>query len=213
MANAGFLGRAWGVPEFAGTSVSTGGGDGVSRIGGGPGLAGTDRFAEGWGGVMAMGVGVGGGAHPSWLGLVSSGLLCGLSDGGGGGCCASGGLGLAGLFGLGVSRLRCRRSSVIVSRGGGGLVCTGKYFSRNLWLRVVILPEPSTRTTYWSNWRTSITTPVLSHFVGYGPVWFWMRTWLPTARGGSLLVCSDHPSTAVMWRFRRASSLVARVCG
>ena len=30
-------------------------------------------------------------------------------------------------------------------------------------------------------------------------------------RGERLLVCSDHPSAAFMWRFLRASSLVARV--
>ena len=195
------------MPEVAGTGASTGVRDGDSQLGGGPGLASTDGVAVGWGGVVC--VGGGGGAHPSWLGLVRSGQLSGLPDGGGGGSSASGGLGLGGLPGLGVSRLRCRRSSLMVCRGG--LVCTGMYFLRNFRFRVVILPEPSTRTTYWSNWRTSITMPVLSHLVGYGPVWFWMRTWLPTARGGSLLVCSVHLSAAFMWRFRRASSLMARV--
>ena len=52
----------------------------------------------------------------------------------------------------------------------GDLGMTGWYARRNFLLRRVTLPDPSTRTTYWSNWRTSITTPVLSHFVGYGPV-------------------------------------------
>ena len=46
-----------------------------------------------------------------------------------------------------------RRSSAMVCCGGGG--CTGMNLRRNFLFRMVILPEPSTRTTYWSNWRTS----------------------------------------------------------
>ena len=86
-----------------------------------------------------------------------------------------------------------------------GCGCTGTYFLRNLQLRRVTLPEPSMCVTYWSNWRTSMTTPVLSHLVGLGPDWFWIRTWLPTAKGGSVLVCSDHLSPAFMCLFLRAS--------
>ena len=56
-----------------------------------------------------------------------------------------------------------------------------------------------------------MTTPVLSHLVGLGPDWFWIRTWLPTAKGGSLLVCSDHLSAAFICLFLRAFSLAARV--
>ena len=76
---------------------------------------------------------------------------------------------------------------------------------------MVILPEPSTRTAYWSNCRTSMMLPVLSHLVGCGPVWFWIRTWLPTFSGGSRLVCSDHLSDARMCRLRKASSRADRV--
>ena len=143
-----------------------------------------------------------------WTITAWGGCPCGFSDGGGGSS-ASGGLELDCLVGLGGSMARCLRSSSFVCRGG--VICTGMYFLRNLRLWVVIRPEPSKRMTYWSNWRTSITTPVLSQFVGYGPVWFWIRTWLPTVRGGSLLVCSDHLSASFMWRFNRVSSLVARV--
>ena len=50
---------------------------------------------------------------------------------------------------------------------------TGVYFLRYFLLQRVTRPEPSTRTTYWSNCRTSTTMPVLSHLVGWGPVWFW----------------------------------------
>ena len=71
-------------------------------------------------------------------------------------------------LGLGGSLLMCLRSSLLVRRGGG--VCTGTYLLKNFRLRRVVLPDPSTRTTYWSNWRTSIMTPVLSHLVGCWPV-------------------------------------------
>ena len=64
---------------------------------------------------------------------------------------------------LGVGLAVKRRSSAMVSRGGG--LYTGVYCRRNFLLRRVILPEQSMRTTYWSYWRTSTTTPVLSHLV------------------------------------------------
>lgn len=63
--------------------------------------------------------------------------------------------------------------STVIREGTG---YTGIYFLRNFLLRSVTRPEPSTLTTYWSNWRTSITSPVLSHFNGCGPTWFWTRT-------------------------------------
>lgn len=66
----------------------------------------------------------------------------------------------------------------------GGLVCTGMYFFRNFRLRVVILSELLIRTIYWLNWRILIIIFVLFRFVGYGFVWFWMRTWLLIVRVG-----------------------------
>ena len=53
---------------------------------------------------------------------------------------------------------------------------TGTYLRRILRLRNVTLPDPSTLMTYWSNCLTSVTRPVLSHFFGWGPVWFCRRT-------------------------------------
>ena len=53
--------------------------------------------------------------------------------------------------------------------------------------------------------------PVLSHFVGCGPVWFWIRTVSPTANGGRRRVCSVHRSADIMCLFRSAFSLYARV--
>ena len=94
---------------------------------------------------------------------------------------------------------------------GGGAGYTGTYCLRNFLFRSVTLPEPSTRITYWSNCRTSTTTPVLSHLRGWGPIWFCTRTWSPTVRGGSRLVCSDQRSALLMWRFRSASSRAAKV--
>ena len=70
------------------------------------------------------------------------------------------------------------------ARASGARGTTGRYLRRNFLFRRVTRPEPSTRTTYWSNWCTSTTIPVLSHLVGWGPVWFWMRTQSPTTSGG-----------------------------
>ena len=64
------------------------------------------------------------------------------------------------------------------------LAWAGKYFLRNLLFRSVGRPDPSMQTMYWSNWRTSMIVPVLSHFVGCGPTWFWTRTVSQTFRGG-----------------------------
>ena len=63
-----------------------------------------------------------------------------------------------------------RRSSATVVLGGAEW--TGMYLRRNFLLRKVTLPEPSVLMMYWSNWRTSVTRPVLSHFFGCGPTWF-----------------------------------------
>ena len=54
------------------------------------------------------------------------------------------------------------------ARASGARGTTGRYLRRNFLFRRVTRPEPSTRTTYWSNWRTSTMIPVLSHLVGGG---------------------------------------------
>ena len=83
--------------------------------------------------------------------------------------------------GAGVGRVRC--SSFATGSGGkasrlsgAARVIAGVNFRRNLRLRNVMRPEPSTRIAYWSCCRTSTTFPVLSHLRGLLPVWFWMRT-------------------------------------
>ena len=96
-------------------------------------------------------------------------------------------------------------------RGFGRRVIAGENFRRNWRLRRVTRPEPSTRMTYWLCWRTSTTSPVLSHRLGFGPSWFWRRTQSPTARGGSRRVCSLQRSASFIWRLRNASSLAASV--
>ena len=88
---------------------------------------------------------------------------------------------------------------------------TGVNVRRNRLFRRVTRPEASLRTTYWSNWRTSSMMPVLSHWVGWGPVWFWIRTESPTVSGGRCRVCSDKRSAACICRFRKASSRERRV--
>ena len=47
-------------------------------------------------------------------------------------------------------------SNMSLARGA----ITGMYLRRNLRLRRVTRRDPSTLTTYWSYWRTSMTTPV-----------------------------------------------------
>ena len=101
------------------------------------------------------------------------GELCGASAGGavgnGSGCWGP----TASLTGMASGALK---SSVRGGVGWGGAGRGGVYFLRNFLFLRVTLPDPSTRTTYWSNWRTSTTRPVLSHFLGNCPVWFWRRT-------------------------------------
>ncbi len=88
------------------------------------------------------------------------------------------------------SSWRCSMSVSIVIAGLGGT--TGMNLRRNFRFRVVIFPDPSIFTTYWSNCRTSVTVPVLSHLFGCKPLWFCTRTLSPTANGGNRRVCSDH---------------------
>ena len=56
-----------------------------------------------------------------------------------------------------------------------------------------------------------MTVPVLSHFSGWDPVWFWMHTKSPTLRGRSRFVCSLQHSAAQICQFLNASSLAAKV--
>ena len=116
--------------------------------------------------------------------------------------------GRAGAWGLVLCRVVWTGPGAIIR---GALGTTGVYCRRNLRLRNVMRPDPSTLTTYWLNWRTSMMMPVLSHLVGCGPVWFWMRTVSPTCRGGNVRVCSDSRSASRMCRLRRASSLAMSV--
>ena len=100
-----------------------------------------------------------------------------------------------------------RPSTIIMGVGE----MTGVYFLSNFLLRRGSRPEPSTRTTHWSNCRISTTMNVLSHLVGWGPVWFWIRTVSPPASGERTRVCSDSHSAARKRRFLSASSLDVRV--
>lgn len=130
-------------------------------------------------------------------------------------------VGIAGELFLGVSMTGCGaclvlswcgrnfRSSRIDLRSAGCF--TGMNFLRNFLFLRVLRPDPSVFTTYWSNCFTSVMRPVLSHFVGNWPVWFCIRTWSPTTRGGSRRVCSVHCSADFICLFRRASSLLMRV--
>ena len=77
--------------------------------------------------------------------------------------------------------------------------------------RSVTRPDPSTRTTYWSNCRTSTTIPVRSHLVGFGPTRFYSLTQLPISSGGRTRVCSDSRSCVLMCRTRSASSRASSV--
>ena len=133
------------------------------------------------GGVVSWMSGAGGGwiwwSVPSSCDCISpvGGATTG-GRGGGSGTIAAGGwvggfMGIAGADGGG-----CDGNAVRGSWMGTGGLHTGVYFRRNLRLRNVTLPDPSTLMTYWSNCLTSMTRPVLSHFLGWGPVWFCRRT-------------------------------------
>ena len=88
---------------------------------------------------------------------------------------------------------------------------TGIYFLRNLRFLSVTRPDPSIRTMYWSYCLTSTIMPVLSHFVGFGPVWFCTRTVSPTTNGGRGRVCSLSRSQIFWCLLRSASSLASSV--
>ena len=70
--------------------------------------------------------------------------------------------------GLAGSLHKCLKSSCKVHQGCGAWMGTSQ--------ELVVVKGDSTRTidttTYWSNWRTSMTMSVLSHLLGCGPVWF-----------------------------------------
>ena len=72
---------------------------------------------------------------------------------------------------------------------------------RNFLLHNEVHPEPSIRTTYQNCWISAI-WPDLSHFSGWGPVWFWTNTWSPTQSGGNCLCCV-HRSAARIWWFQQ----------
>ena len=93
----------------------------------------------------------------------------------------------------------------------GDLAMCGVYRRRYFLLRSLTRSEPSTRTTYWSNCRTSTTIPVRSHLVGWGPTRFCSLTQVPMTSGGRTRVCSYSRSCALMCRTRSASSLASSV--
>ena len=102
------------------------------------GSAGADGFPVGGEGVRLLGGSCG--THDFRLGLVWSGVITArvgpVSGFAGDGCCGSSAcadLGLGCCSGLWGSMARCRRSSSMVRRGG--VVCTGRYFLKNLRLR------------------------------------------------------------------------------
>ena len=93
----------------------------------------------------------------------------------------------------------------------GVLAMCGVYRRRYFLLRSVTRPEPSTRTTYWSNCRTSTTIPVRSHFVGWGPTRLCSLTQFPMISGGRTRVCYDSRSCALMCQTCSTSSLASSV--
>ena len=79
---------------------------------------------------------------------------------------------------------------------------------RNFRFLKVTLRLPSTTTRYFRCGRTSVMMPVLCHFVGWLPVWFWSWTASPMANGFSCRVIGEERC-----RFASASSrLSAIVC-
>ena len=95
---------------------------------------------------------------------------------------------------------------VFVVVGGCDVVVYGTNRRRNFLFRSVRRPEPSTLTKYWSNCRTSTTTPVRSHLRYSVPIWFCIRTWSPMRSGSRHFVCSESVSIARAWRRRNPSS-------
>ena len=129
----------------AGSSAGAGGSSGA----GGEACGGGDESGDS---------NAGAGGAPSGPGEGEA-LGCPCRPGGTGGGEAAG-CGVAGCGSL--AGMRCSDGRETTGR----LSTAGVYLRRNLRLRSVTLPDPSTRTTYWWNWRTSITMPVLSHLVG-----------------------------------------------
>ena len=131
-------------------------------------------------------------------------------------------------WGSGLSLLQGPSGSVVGGDGGvcccpslpsGGAVAAWRwdvmvgvawvYARRKRRFRSVSLPEPSTLTRYWSWPGDSMTTPDLSHFVGWGPCWFWRKTLSPMDRGRSGREWSFRLSLVREIRVLRASSLAA----
>ena len=123
----------------------------------------------GWAiGVLRAGVVSGGGAATG-IGGGSCGSVgaAGVEDGSSWGRLASDGMGVGGLSGaLGAS------GSGKNGMGGASSVWRGVYRRRKRRFRVVRRPDPSVLMEYWWYCRTSTTVPVLSHLVGWRPVWF-----------------------------------------
>ena len=144
------------------------------------------------GGGMASGTGVGS------RGSVGASGTCG---GPRLGCRSSGGMGVGSLSGgLGASGSG--------KNGGGGTssVWRGVYRRRKRRFLVVRRPDPSVLTEYWWYCSTSTTVPVLSHLVGWRPVWFWIKTVSPHLRGERPCVCSSHRVRPVTARLDSALS-------
>ena len=93
--------------------------------------------------------------------------------------------------------------------GPGILGVTGVNFLRNCLLRSVTRPLPSTLTLYLLNPKSSITMPVLSHFLAIlpAPCWFCIMTLEPGDKGRRSLVWADHLSSPLTKRFLIANSL------
>ena len=126
-------------------------GAGVVSVGGGGRLPGSVV-------ARAGAAGVDGGS--SWGRLASDRMgVCGLSGALGASVC-----GLSGALGASDS-----------GRNGMGVVSSvwrGVYRRRKRRFHVVRRPDPSVLTEYWWYYRTSTTVPVLSHLVGWCPVWY-----------------------------------------
>ena len=123
----------------------------------------------GWAvGVMRVGVvGVGGVATGIGGGSCGSVGAAGVDGGSSLGRLASDRVGVGGLSGaLGAS------GSGRNCMGGASSVWRGVYRRRKRRFRVVRRPDPSVLTEYWWYCMTSTTVPVLSHLVGWRPVWF-----------------------------------------
>ena len=91
--------------------------------------------------------------------------------------------------------------------GAVGDLTMGEKLLKNLLFLNVSRPVPSTLTVYWSCSFASTSPPVLSHLLGWLPTWFCMKTFVPIARVGNFLVCSDQDSWWATCLLARAFSL------